>query len=292
MVDAQRLVTVSSSWMFRMLAYIFLRWPIPPILIALFIIYLAGFTWITLTTTSYNVIADDIAIVTKPALVKDAGSIVTKPNAKPNGRDADIDDVGKPLLGPDGEQLEELDVRETVYVEQKRPRTARSLLHGLPSPSSSTISVGSLLVNVVLLLMILDYCYRSRIWYPAHDLSFSRLGYVSHKTANILVREPDQAQLPLLLSYRFAHRPRHHAFSQFDGAWKHAATVDSLTNKTDFTAALTIADLQPDTRYQYILSNNHKGTPRRRARRAVRRPARVRRDALPAAAGYRGALAA
>lgn len=218
---------------------------------ALFVVYLAGFTWSTLTKSPYNVVYDEVKVITKPAVIEEEQEDNVLPTTT-NGK-------AKPLLGPDGEQLEELDVQETLILEDKGTRAVRSLLTGLPSPSSKGWTLASLLVNVVLMLFVLDYCYRAAIWYPSQDLAFARLGYVSDKTATVLVREPSEAQLPLYLSYRYADPPKAASASKFDGAWKHVSTVTSLTNATDYTVALTITGLRPDTRYQYAFSNAQQG---------------------------------
>ncbi len=92
--------------------------------------------------------------------------------------------------------------------------------------------------------------------YPSHELSFSRIGYVSDTSANILIREPDSNQLPIFVSYRNipdASRPT------VDEAWKAVGKEYWLSNETDYTFTIAIKGLQPSTRYQYAVSNNQSG---------------------------------
>lgn len=156
----------------------------------------------------------------------------------------DIDDVG-----------EELTVEETIVVEQRDPEIIKCLLTGLPSPSSLVLSLVTLVINVVLAAMVMDYVYRATLLYPAHDLSFARVGYVSDTTASILVREPDSLHYPISASYRVSED------LLTPTAWKSGGrTIGSLSTSTDFTGQFFIDRLKPDTHYQYITSNNHSGS--------------------------------
>jgi len=157
--------------------------------------------------------------------------------------------------------LEELDVSETVVLEKKSPSVLRTILTGLPSPSSILWSLVTFAINMGLVAMVADLTYRAALFFPAHDLSLVRLGYVSDISANILVREPDHSHLPITLSYRpvdMSHTSNV-GRRRSDNIWKSAESISWLSGDTDFTAAITISPLVPDTRYQYVLSNNHSG---------------------------------
>lgn len=193
-----------------------------------------------ISTSSYKVIADELDIVVRPV------GILREPTSGVSGSRAVEEKV-----------IEEIAVEETTVLEKKDSRLLTTLLTGLPSPSSWLWSAVTFLINVALIAMVADLTYRPALFWPAHDLSFSRLGYVSDTSARILVREPDISQLPIYLSYRYAdslegRRP-------FDNAWKHSQTVKWLSVDTDYTTGLLIEALEPDTRYQYVLSNNHSG---------------------------------
>lgn len=107
-------------------------------------------------------------------------------------------------------------------------------------------------MNVLLTATVADVVYRGPLLYSSHDLSFARAGFVSDIIANILIREPNLADLPVFLSYRKVDDPT-------DDAWKAAGAVHALSNETDFTYPITITGLQPETRYQYATSTNHSG---------------------------------
>jgi alkaline phosphatase D len=119
------------------------------------------------------------------------------------------------------------------------------------------------LINLALVCMALDLVYRAPIFYQAHDLSFARAGYVSPESARILVREPDPKKLPIYVRYRYADSPLRSpsGFGAPDTAWKYSGSITDvdLSEDTDFTASASIRNLQPDTRYQYALTNNHTG---------------------------------
>ena len=127
-----------------------------------------------------------------------------------------------------------------------------TLLLGIPSAKRLYLNQVTFFINVLLVLGVKDVVYRARIFHPSHDLSFTRVGYVSDTAAKVLVREPDPAQLPLFVSYRVA--------SGGDGSWKSAAQIYLLNNETDFTHSLTISSLRPSTLYQYAASNNKTGS--------------------------------
>lgn len=155
----------------------------------------------------------------------------------------------------------ELVVEEEIDIEEKEPEILKTLLTGLPSPTSTRWSAVTFLINAALVAFVVDLVYRTTWFYPAHDLSMARVGYVSDTTAKILVREPDPWNFPVFASYRYADGPLKGAvgYASQDDAWKSAGQVNWMDNRTDFTETFTIKGLRPDTRYQYTVSNNHTG---------------------------------
>lgn len=109
------------------------------------------------------------------------------------------------------------------------------------------------LINVVLGLMTLDFLIRGLVAYPTDEAAFSRIGYVSPTTANLLLREPDLSHLPVVISYQ-------EATPTASEKWVQEGTVYKLDNSTDFTAMVTLKNLKPSTNYRYSLSNNKTGT--------------------------------
>lgn len=107
------------------------------------------------------------------------------------------------------------------------------------------------LINVVAALLTLDFLIRGLVVYPSSEVAFSRIGHVSPTTANVLFREPDPAQLPVVVSYQETTRANQ--------KWTVEGTVYKLDDSTDFTAVVTIKDLKPGTAYRYKLSNNKSG---------------------------------
>jgi alkaline phosphatase D len=102
---------------------------------------------------------------------------------------------------------EEIDVEETVLLERKTPKILRTLLTGLPSPTSTLLSLLTFLMNVLLVLAVTDLVYTAKFYHASEDLSFARIGYVSDKEAKLLIREPDKSKLPITVHLRI-HDPK------------------------------------------------------------------------------------
>lgn len=246
MATLQDRATVLSSSVLRILGYIFLRWipghHLPPLIYGLFAIYIPSFIASFVTLPQYNVLEDDIDITVTEKEVED------QPLAH-NLRSKDNQDVPTHVE-------EEVEIDETIILEEKAPRPWRTLLTGLPDPNSAALSLLTLLINVALVLAVTDLIYSPNAFHPTQNLSFARLGYVSSTQASLLVREPDLSQLPIFVSYRLASP----AATYEDPAWQSAGTITSLDNSTDYTKAVTFPLPQhPDRTYQWATSNNHTG---------------------------------
>ena len=129
----------------------------------------------------------------------------------------------------------------------------KTILLGLPNAKSALWGLTTLIINLVLMLGVLDVVYRGPMLYQSHDLSFSRVGFVSDTSAKILVREPNVFQLPIYVSYREVRL-------KMDDAWKSAGSVHWLSNDTDYASSVTISNLHASTEYEYAVSNNQKGS--------------------------------
>ena len=127
------------------------------------------------------------------------------------------------------------------------------LLTGLPSKHSPWSTTFTALINIVVALLTLDFLIRGLVMYPSADVSFSRVGHVSPTTANLLLREPDQSQLPITVSYQ-------ETSSYNAPEWIEEGTIYKLDDITDFTATVTLKNLKPSTQYNYLLSNNKSGS--------------------------------
>lgn len=130
-----------------------------------------------------------------------------------------------------------------------------TLVSGIPAPGSWLASLGTVLINIVLVLMVVDLTFGPKWFYPSHELAFARVGFVSYDSAKILVREPASSRLPIALEYRL--QPERSDDTYRD--WTPIATASSLEPNNDFTAAFSISHLLPDTRYEYRTSTNQTG---------------------------------
>ncbi|OJJ33048.1 hypothetical protein ASPWEDRAFT_115239 [Aspergillus wentii DTO 134E9] len=137
---------------------------------------------------------------------------------------------------------------------QGGPGAIKALLTGLPSARSPWSTRLTVLINVIVSLLTLDFLVRGLVLYPSTDAAISRIGYISPTTANLLVREPDPAQLPLYVYYQEANH-------EADAAkWIEEGIVYALDDTSDFTAKVAFKNLKPSSPYRYSLSNNMTGT--------------------------------
>ncbi|KEF51457.1 uncharacterized protein A1O9_12374 [Exophiala aquamarina CBS 119918] len=121
---------------------------------------------------------------------------------------------------------------------------------GIPKWREPQWSYMTITVNLLLAIFTLDLVFRGPLLYPAKDLTFSRVGYVDHSSANILIREPDPAQLPIYVYISPADK----------ATWTTMDTIYYLGDETDYTYPITFDGLQPSKKYIYSLSNNLEGT--------------------------------
>jgi alkaline phosphatase D len=215
---------------------------LPPLIYGLLAIYIPSFIASFVTLPQYNVLEDDIDITVTEKEVEDE----PPPH---NLRSQDAQDKATHME-------EEIEIDETIILEEKAPRPWRTLLTGLPDPNSAALSLLTLLINVALVLAVTDFIYGPKAFHPTQNLSFARLGYVSPTQASLLVREPDLSRLPIFVSYRLATQ----AAAYEDPAWQSAGTITSLDNSTDYTQAVTFPLPQhPERTYRWTTSNNHTG---------------------------------
>ena len=154
----------------------------------------------------------------------------------------------------------ELDIEGTVVLGERDPAISKTLLFGIPSSTSTFWSLATLAINILLVTFVADMVFRAPLLYPSHELSFTRVGYVSESSANIMIREPDLSKLPIYISYREAQDRGSGLNALNDRAWKSAGQIYWLSNATDFTHSIQISGLRSSTLYEYAVSENVNGT--------------------------------
>jgi alkaline phosphatase D len=215
---------------------------VPALATALTAIYIPSFFTSFQDTEQYKVISDELDIIVKDTIA----------------RGDDSSEEVQLIDGADDGPLQELDVQETIQYEEREPKILRTLLTGLPSPSSALWSWITFGINMALIAMALDVVYRAPLLHQCHDASFGRVGYVSDHGANVLVREP----------YAFDVRVLYRSTDEPNRSWMHKTHPSSqpshwLTNETDFTTVMNLDYLRPDTHYEYVIetsSGNKTGT--------------------------------
>jgi alkaline phosphatase D len=105
----------------------------------------------------------------------------------------------------------------------------------------SLLSAG--ILDFALIIMSLDMCYRAHWLYPADDLSFSRTGYVTDTTANLLFRS---------------------TAASFNITYASASNVAGievvLPADSDSTVAVRLDRLLPGSVYNYTSTAGHQGS--------------------------------
>jgi alkaline phosphatase D len=210
-----------------------------PAVSTLFAIYVPAFILSLRKPSTYVLIEDKIDVTLKEeTLIEDVSD-----SEAPAGQVA-------PLLTKD------VVVEETVTVVDAPPSLLNVLLTGAPHPSRLLPSLLSFLINLALILGSLDYVFRAHLHYPSEDLSFVRLGYVSHNEARFLLREPDQSLMPVTFEIHIKDPIR----TTDNPLWQTAGGVNWTGNDTDFTAALTVPLRHAEQRvYEWKTSNGHSG---------------------------------
>ncbi|KAK4888447.1 hypothetical protein LTR27_012670 [Elasticomyces elasticus] len=210
-------------------------------------LYVPSFIYNFTLTSPYEIVADELDLVAREApVVEDDGDL----------------DLGEDEYAVRIDENTELDVEETIVLEEKDLQPLRTLLTGLPSPTSLLLSALTFAINLALAAMVADLVFRGKYFHQAHDLSMARTGYVSDSSAKILVREPDSKEYPLFISYRYADPPYVNVAPggmPHDSAWRSGGSIAWLDNSTDYTGTFTLNRLTSDTRFQWVVSNNHTG---------------------------------
>ncbi|KAG9193663.1 alkaline phosphatase D [Alternaria panax] len=240
MASASDVLTLVSSLTLRLSIWIFLRWIpttiVPALATALTLVYIPSFFTSFQDTAQYKIISDELDIIVKETV---------------GGRGDDSGEEVQLIDGAEEGPLKELDVEETVQYEEREPKVLRTLLTGLPSPSSAMWSWITFGINMALIAMALDVVYRAPLLHQCHDASFARVGYVSENSAKILVREP----------YAFDVKVLYRSIDGTERSWMHKTHRASqpeywLTNETDFTTVMNIEHLRPDLPYEYIVETS------------------------------------
>jgi alkaline phosphatase D len=268
---SSRNVAAATSVLLRVLVPFFLRiFPgsaVPPIIVALFAIYVPAFLQGLRLPTKFILIEDTLDITIKePTVIPGPGEDAAESDDDDDDDDGDDDvqDVQDeaardapfetdPLLPQD--EVIVTEAQETVTVLDKSPSPLAVLLAGTPSPQNLLLSLVSFAVNAALVLAAGDFIYRAHYAYPSDDLSFVRLGYVSPTEANFLIREPDQSRMPVSIQLHIKD-----PLAVDNPLWQTVGGINWTGNDSDFTAALTVPLRHAEQRvYEWQTSNGHSG---------------------------------
>ncbi|KYK61569.1 alkaline phosphatase family protein [Drechmeria coniospora] len=219
----------------------------PSITVSLFAVYVSAFLSSWFTRPPLEIVGNEVDVAVKESTVSSKTQLPQENGAVRKMTPEQLSHNGKVKI---------VKARETAIVREKPVQPWKVLFYGVPSKESPLLSALTFLINLALIGLIGDALYRARWYYPSDDLSFVRLGYVSPTEARFLVREPDQAKMPVTLEIRIQD-PQ----PPFDNPqWQLVGGFRWTTNDTDYTASLTAPLIHPEQRqYEWRTSNNHAG---------------------------------
>ncbi|KAI9768986.1 MAG: hypothetical protein M1840_004582 [Geoglossum simile] len=267
-------ITASSSLLLRVLAYVLFRWipgnEIPPLIFTLFAVYLPSFIANFLSQSPFKILLDEVDVtVTEKQRSGQSSPLLLdgnnySPRSSPPGSPPDSPLDSYPNSPPNEEEAD-IDIIDIVLLVQRGKHAVKTLLTGLPSPTSPLLSIITAAFNLGLVLMVVDLVFRGPVWHPSHDLSFARMGYVSDTSAKLLVREWNTSKIPIYVSYQVADSQAHADWLPAQKhmppghSWASARTIFALSNATDYTTSILLLGLKPETRYQYSTSTMYTG---------------------------------
>ena len=227
------------------------------------VLYLVSFAVVLRSTFPYQVVSEKNDIVVSSADGDADNDAVHSANGH-TSKDCSTEKVPITIAesseaAEDNNDLE-VDIEETIVLDERDPAITKTLILGLPSPTSTFWSFVTVATNIILAIFVADMVFRAPVLHPSNDLSFTRIGYVSDSSANILLREPDISKLPIYISYREVPDAPSGTDTLSKARWKKAGQIYWLSNTTDYTQSLTMLGLQPSTSYEYAISENVNGT--------------------------------
>ena len=126
----------------------------------------------------------------------------------------------------------------------------KTLVFGIPDWQEWEFSYMTIVLNLIVTLLSLDLVFRGPLLYDGKDLTFARLGYVDDASARVLLRDPNPKNLPIYVYLK----------SSTNAYWSSVDTIYHVGEETDYTRAIVLTGLQPDTSYTFSLSNDLGGT--------------------------------
>ncbi|KAL8410075.1 hypothetical protein RB594_008246 [Gaeumannomyces avenae] len=237
----QKRTAKATSAGIRLASYFFLRWAllpiIPVIVFSLFALYAPAF----IAGYGNELIRQELE--EERELFLRETTITSPPTVEAQNGKATI-------------KAEEVTIQETLVVPKRHDESMlRTLVSGVPNPRTLVSSSLTFLINLACVVMVGDRLFRDRLT-NVDDLSFVRLGHVSHLEAKLLIREPDQSRLPITFELKIKN-PK----PPFDNPlWEKVGGVRWTTDETDYTAVLTIPLKHSKQRtYEWRASNNQTG---------------------------------
>ncbi|KAL4886452.1 PhoD-like phosphatase-domain-containing protein [Aspergillus karnatakaensis] len=142
--------------------------------------------------------------------------------------------------------------RQSVKLEKSSLRRSAwglcvSITSGRFDRRLQSLAFASLAATTLFPIMALDFVYRAQILHSSPELAFSRMGYVSDNTANVIVRYPEATVIQI------EYRPL------TSKAWLTGDVISTIP-ADDYVGTFKLEHLEPATEYQYRTNTSHVGT--------------------------------
>ncbi|KAF4415293.1 Alkaline phosphatase D [Fusarium acutatum] len=142
---------------------------------------------------------------------------------------------------------------ELVLLKYSKLRLKRRLISApvlaVVDKDRTLFTAGGFLINLACLVAVLDFLFRGHLLHQSDELSFTRMGYVDHSTARIVLRAPISGYVEITITPGFGEQAETRIFKSV-----------SLSADSDYVGTVLIEGLEPDTPYTYSTNASHTGT--------------------------------
>ncbi|KAK9319083.1 PhoD-like phosphatase-domain-containing protein [Lipomyces orientalis] len=114
--------------------------------------------------------------------------------------------------------------------------------------TSSVLYFTTFIVNLLCLLVTVDFVYRNHVFYNGNELSFSRVGYVDSSSARVVIRAP--LTLTVQIEYRLENIAQ----------WTPGQVLSSLPGNHDNVLTFALTSLEENASYVYRTNASHIGS--------------------------------
>ncbi|EWG35839.1 hypothetical protein FVEG_14571 [Fusarium verticillioides 7600] len=147
---------------------------------------------------------------------------------------------------------------ELVLLKCRKLRVRRRLvsapLLAVVDRDRPSFTAGGFIINLACLVAVLDFLFRGHLLHQSDELSLSRVGFVDHSTARIVLRAPITDYVEIIVTS-----------ASDDQAETQVTKSVLLSEHSDYVGTVLVEGLEPDTPYTYSTHASHTGSFRTQA---------------------------